>query len=470
LDDFKDHVKNSIDMYGEYCLRQNEDTSPAIPVSNDGNPCGSPEYFGDGQCDDNNNNADCSYDGGDCCGDDKPDNWDQFCKDCQCIEGGECTIEPHPDCVFPFNYQGITYSECTSVDYDQPWCFVNETTGQWDICKCTGPPGHPNYCSEHSPCPENEGDCDYNTDCEGNLVCGTDNCGKDKGYEGWADCCTTASGTTTITPTTTPPTTDAPTLGETGFCSSDNPCSEYQGDCISQDDCKKGLKCANNNCPSFKGFPSWVNCCSGTGYECWCEKITIYHEEGFTDVYEIGNYTSSFGSYTKVSETYDGYSAYKQDEGDWEVLYYGYNLGWYIEKWVDGEFEMIVGYNIADSYCIHGSETWRYYDETIDGFIDAGKGLLIRCNDDDTTKPPTTTTPPITECKDKWSTKKCNKMKKKCKKSKVKKNCSKTCGETCAITECKDKWSMNKCNKNKKKCKKSKKVKKNCAKTCDDCK
>ena len=30
--------------------------------------CESPQYKGDGQCDDNNNNENCEYDGGDCCG------------------------------------------------------------------------------------------------------------------------------------------------------------------------------------------------------------------------------------------------------------------------------------------------------------------------------------------------------------------------------------------------------------------
>ena len=32
--------------------------------------CGKPSYKGDGYCDDENNNADCAYDGGDCCGTD----------------------------------------------------------------------------------------------------------------------------------------------------------------------------------------------------------------------------------------------------------------------------------------------------------------------------------------------------------------------------------------------------------------
>ena len=32
------------------------------------NVCGSPQWFGDGYCDDENNNAECGWDGGDCCG------------------------------------------------------------------------------------------------------------------------------------------------------------------------------------------------------------------------------------------------------------------------------------------------------------------------------------------------------------------------------------------------------------------
>ena len=30
--------------------------------------CGAPQYKGDGNCDDNNNNCGCKFDGGDCCG------------------------------------------------------------------------------------------------------------------------------------------------------------------------------------------------------------------------------------------------------------------------------------------------------------------------------------------------------------------------------------------------------------------
>ena len=35
---------------------------PSAPQSGDG--CGSPQWKGDGYCDDDNNNANCDYDGG----------------------------------------------------------------------------------------------------------------------------------------------------------------------------------------------------------------------------------------------------------------------------------------------------------------------------------------------------------------------------------------------------------------------
>ena len=38
---------------------------PTTPKSKE--TCGEPSYVGDGNCDDDNNNAGCAYDGGDCC-------------------------------------------------------------------------------------------------------------------------------------------------------------------------------------------------------------------------------------------------------------------------------------------------------------------------------------------------------------------------------------------------------------------
>ena len=43
-------------------------------------------------------------------------------------------------------------------------------------------------CSRSSPCAENEGDCDSDDDCQGDLVCGQDNCPSNWGSSE-ADCC-----------------------------------------------------------------------------------------------------------------------------------------------------------------------------------------------------------------------------------------------------------------------------------------
>ena len=48
-------------------------------------------WVGDGYCDDINNNIECNYDGGDCCGDNVNT---QYCEVCQCISEGGSTEDP----------------------------------------------------------------------------------------------------------------------------------------------------------------------------------------------------------------------------------------------------------------------------------------------------------------------------------------------------------------------------------------
>ena len=60
---------------------------------------------------------------------------------------GKCTTESGPEpgrpCIFPFIYNGVTYKECTSADWDQPWCSTevndnqNHVAGKWGNCKTT---------------------------------------------------------------------------------------------------------------------------------------------------------------------------------------------------------------------------------------------------------------------------------------------------------------------------------------------
>ena len=52
-------------------------------VKSTGCESANPHWIGDGYCDDETNNADCNFDGGDCCG---PNVNTQWCAQCICYE------------------------------------------------------------------------------------------------------------------------------------------------------------------------------------------------------------------------------------------------------------------------------------------------------------------------------------------------------------------------------------------------
>ena len=65
--------------------------SPPSPSPPPPSGCGYPEYKGDNYCDDENNNAGCEWDGGDCCGDNVNT---QYCSACECLDPawGPCKV------------------------------------------------------------------------------------------------------------------------------------------------------------------------------------------------------------------------------------------------------------------------------------------------------------------------------------------------------------------------------------------
>merc|ERR1712151_824684 len=152
------------------CLDPNFKEDSACPGK-----CGQPTYKGDGNCDDDNNNCGCGYDGGDCCG---PSVETNYCKECKCIDpsykqDSSCT----GTCGVPaYKGDGNCDDENNNCGcgYDGGDCCGGKTTYCTE-CKCiepdsagTDPCGAPKY--------KGDGNCD---DENNNSGCG---------YDG-GDCC-----------------------------------------------------------------------------------------------------------------------------------------------------------------------------------------------------------------------------------------------------------------------------------------
>merc|ERR550532_332064 len=136
-----------------------------------------------------------------------------------------CTTQsgPYPNqaCVFPFRYNGVTYTSCTNQDKSDAWCSTNTTLAGTHI------PGYFGYCP--SSCPGAEGSSctpgtSYTVDCntcvcgaDGNPVCTSNDCGS-----------TTTTSTTTTTTTTTSSTT-SPATTTTTTSSPSSTCTTVSG-------------------------------------------------------------------------------------------------------------------------------------------------------------------------------------------------------------------------------------------------
>merc|ERR1712038_773987 len=94
---------------------------PPPPPPNDA--CGSPQWFGDNYCDDDNNNEECGWDGGDCCGDNVNT---QYCSACECLDpnagGSTGTTETPTD--------PPTTEEPCENDKSDNWCENKKQKGK----------------------------------------------------------------------------------------------------------------------------------------------------------------------------------------------------------------------------------------------------------------------------------------------------------------------------------------------------
>ena len=120
--------------------------------------------------------------------------WGCCTEECPCQEGeGDCDEDSH--CA---GHLTCGTNNCP-IDGDHRGDCCEAPCGCHKQCQ----PPHDDWdcCTEECPCREGEGDCDEDSHCQEDLVCGTNNCVLDGDPE--ADCCEVYTTTTTAAPSTT---------------------------------------------------------------------------------------------------------------------------------------------------------------------------------------------------------------------------------------------------------------------------
>jgi hypothetical protein len=106
--------------------------------------CENPQFIGDGYCDDHLNIHDCTYDGGDCCG---PAVQTNYCSDCQCLDFNyvnyDTTAAPVSACGYPSWVGDMTCDDANNnaeCGYDGGDCCGEHNTYTYcSICQCLDP-------------------------------------------------------------------------------------------------------------------------------------------------------------------------------------------------------------------------------------------------------------------------------------------------------------------------------------------
>merc|ERR1712139_24194 len=150
--------------------------------------CGAPKFKGDGYCDDANNFGGCSWDSGDCCG---PKRNIKYCKECKCKDCTKAKPDKCPGkakgCGLP-NYKKDKNCDDENNNCRCSWdggdCCPKSNNGILNkkyckVCKCLDPKNQ-----QDANCKGTCGAAQYKGD--GNCDDANNNCGC--GYDG-GDCC-----------------------------------------------------------------------------------------------------------------------------------------------------------------------------------------------------------------------------------------------------------------------------------------
>ena len=99
--------------------------------------CHFAQWIGDGQCDDDNNNPECDFDGGDCCSDTEQ----IHCTECLCKTNGSSSVEedlPNTCISHEWIGDGVCDDEnnVPECDYDGGDCCVDTEQKHCKVCEC----------------------------------------------------------------------------------------------------------------------------------------------------------------------------------------------------------------------------------------------------------------------------------------------------------------------------------------------
>ena len=263
--------------------------------------CGSPFYVADGNCDDNNNNCGCDWDGGDCCGSSGKKYQYSYCKMCACLDpekqhlvttvatttvdencNGKCGLAAFAsdgNCDDENNNCGCNwdngdccgkngnqhqYGYCKSCKCLDP--SVTTTKGKATIAvtvdpNCNGVCGAPNFKGDKR-CDDNNNNCACNWD-------GGDCCGK-SGDPHQFSYCNKKTGCKCVDPSfTTPATTENLCPGECGSADwvGDGRCDDNNNNC--------GCKYDGGDCCGDSGDKYQYSYCDKTnGCKCLDPSVT----------------------------------------------------------------------------------------------------------------------------------------------------------------------------------------------------
>ena len=206
-------------------------------------------------------NKPCEADEGDC------DSHEECKENIICVSDNcpdSLGFDPETDCCYD-NSQSVVGDEtfCTTIQpcgQDEGDCDSHIECQDGLVCGSNNCPnylgfssecdccyessiGDEHFCTTANPCGQEEGDCDFHEECQGNLTCGSVNCPASLGFDLDTDCCYQI------------------VVGDEDFCTTVNPCGQDEGDCNSNEECQTGFECNTAICPSVITNNSLIDCC-----------------------------------------------------------------------------------------------------------------------------------------------------------------------------------------------------------------